>query len=168
MDKKKYDAEYISYVETGESAAVFITRDVVRAIATKGKWIDVTKINGEQNEDVRWEFEYFEVELFPRKTNPVYPKYASDEDKKYITWQTAHKDIDMLRKSGYKGPRFKICPKLVNANKGKYKTVEKVWNKTFQQYVPRKWGVGSSCELRKVKVPVKPKWEYHIISIKRL
>ena len=72
-----------------------------------------------------------------------------------ITWQTAHKDIDMLRKSGYKGPRFKICPKLVNANKGKYKTVEKVWNKTFQQYVPRKWGVGSSCEA-KMGIP------YHI------
>ena len=88
MDKKKYDAEYISYVETGESAAVFITRDVVRAIETKGKWVDVTKIKGEQNEDDRWEFEYFEVELFPRKTNPVYPEYASDEDKKYLTTPT--------------------------------------------------------------------------------
>ncbi|MCQ2430987.1 MAG: Gfo/Idh/MocA family oxidoreductase, partial [Clostridia bacterium] len=48
---------------------------------------------------------YFEVELFPRKTNPVYPEHASDEDKKYITWQTAHNDIDMLREKAIKNGR---------------------------------------------------------------
>lgn len=134
MDKKKYDAAYISYVESGESAAVFVARDIVRAIDTTGKWIDVLDFDGNKNRDGRWDFEYFTFELFPRKTKPEYPVRASQEDKKYITWQTAHADIDRQRKQGYRGARFKICPKLVNRNKGKSK----------------------------------PKWDYDILSIKRL
>ena len=37
----QHDAEYISYIESGESAAVFIVRDIVNSIDTTGKWIDV-------------------------------------------------------------------------------------------------------------------------------
>lgn len=134
MDKKKYDAAYISYVESGESAVVFVVRDIVKAINTTGKWIDVLDLVGYKNQDGQWDFEYFTVELFPRKTQPKYPAVASEEDKKYITWQTAHADIDRQRRQGYRGVRFKICPKLVNRNKGKNK----------------------------------PKWDYDILSIKRL
>ena len=134
MDKKKYDAAYISYVESGESAAVFVARDIVRAIDTTGKWIDVLDHAGYKNRDGRWDFEYFTFELFLRKIQPKYPARASEEDKKYITWQTAHMDIDMQRMQGYRGVRYKICPKLVNRNKGKNK----------------------------------PKWDYAILSIKRL
>ncbi|MBR0061509.1 MAG: hypothetical protein IJP68_08515, partial [Selenomonadaceae bacterium] len=47
-EKIQYDAEYISYVEHGESAAVFITRDIVKSIKTKGKWIDVLSIDGDK------------------------------------------------------------------------------------------------------------------------
>ena len=121
MDKKKYDAAYISYVKSGESAAVFVVRDIVKAINTTGKWKDVLDIVGYKNQDGQWDFEYFTVELFPRKTQPQYPAWASEEDKKYITWQTAHADIDRQRRQGYRGVRFKICPKLVNRNKGKNK-----------------------------------------------
>ena len=123
MDKKKYDAEYISYVESGESAAVFVARDIVRSIDTTGKWIDVLEPHpvGYKNQDGQWDFEYFIVELFPRKTRPKYPEEADEEDKKYITWQTAHADIDRQRRQGYRGVRFKICPKLVNRNKRKNK-----------------------------------------------
>ena len=134
MDKKKYDAAYISYVESGESAAVFVVRDIVMAIDTTGKWIDVLDLVGYKNQDGRWDFEYFTFELFPRKTQPRYPAGASEEDKKYITWQTAHADIDRQRRQGYQGVRFKIFPRLVNRNKGKNK----------------------------------PKWDYDILSIKRL
>ena len=134
MDKKKYDAAYISYVESGESAAVFMVRDIVKSIDTTGKWIDILNLVGYKNRDGRWDFEYFTFELFPRKTQPKYPAWAGEEDKKYITWQTAHADIDMQRRQGYRGARFKICPKLVNRNKGKNK----------------------------------PKWDYDILSIKRL
>lgn len=136
MDKKKYDAAYISYVEYGESAAVFVARDIVRAIDTTGKWIDILNLDGYKNRNGRWEFEYFTFELFPRKKHPQYPTDISEEDKKYITWRTAHEDIAEQRRQGYKGIRFKICPKLVKRNKGKSN------NKT--------------------------KWDYDILSIKRL
>lgn len=33
------------------------------------------------------------IELFPRKTKPIYPPNASTEDKKYITWKAANEDI---------------------------------------------------------------------------
>lgn len=134
MDKKKYDAEYISYVESGESAAVFVARDIVRAIDTTGKWIDILGLDGFKNNDGRWDFRYFTFELFPRKKHPKYPPGANEEERKYITWQTANADIQEQRGRGYRGTRFKICPRLVNRNKRKDK----------------------------------PKWDYNIISIKRL
>lgn len=39
--KIKYSPEYISYLANGDSAAVFITRDIVKSINTENKWIDV-------------------------------------------------------------------------------------------------------------------------------
>lgn len=162
-----YDAEYISYIRNGESVAVFITRDLVKDINTKGKWIDVFASKGAELGGGRWNFKWFSVELFPRKTNPVYPKDASLEERRYITWQTAHTDIDRLRRSGYKGIKVKIFPKLVNLNKGKYEIRKAVWNKTFNRWVPEKWFT-SSCVWRDRKVAVKPKWEYKILKIQRL
>lgn len=99
---------------------------------------------------------------------PVYPEYSSIKDKKYITWKTANEDISKQRKKGYKGKRFVICPKLVNKNQGKTKIVEKIWNKKFNQYVPKHWAKSADCEVHKKKIQVKPKWEYHIIAIKKL
>ena len=163
----KYSAEYISYLNNGESAAVFIARDIAVNVPTAGKWIDVISDDTKGRRDGRWDFNYIIVELFPRKTTPIYPEWASEEDRKYITWQTAHKDIDKLRSSGYHGPRYKIIPQLVDRNKGRYYTSKAVWNKTFEQWVPNDW-FNSSCEWREKKLPVKPKWEYEIISVKKL
>ena len=137
LDKKsklKYDAEYIRYVEHGESAAVFITRDIVETINTGGKWIDISAIDGEKklyNRRVYWNFKSFVAELFPRKTQPVYPQGASDEEIKYITWQTAHADIDAQRAAGYIGSKYKICPQLINANAGKFNIVKALYSKHF-------------------------------------
>ncbi|MBR0289196.1 MAG: hypothetical protein IJQ82_09475 [Selenomonadaceae bacterium] len=169
-EKIKYDAEYISYIQHGESAAVFITRDVVKSIKTKGKWIDVLTVNGQMNDYGRWDFKSFTAELFPRKTQPVYPAYASAEEKKYITWQTAHADIANLRQKGYKGVKFEIFPKLINLNKGKYEIIRAIWNKAFNGWVPNipEKYFTSSCEWRDRKVPIKPEWEYHILKIRRL
>ena len=119
--KEKYDAEYISYIESGESAAVFVARDIVRSINTTGKWIDIVDLKDRRKYEGRWDFDYFIIELFPRKRSSKYPAGMDDEGKKYITWQTAHIDITEQRAEGYKGTRFKICPKLVNRNKGKNK-----------------------------------------------
>ena len=82
--------------------------------------------------------------------------------------KTANEDISKQRKKGYKGKRFVICPKLVNKNQGKTKIVEKIWNKKFNQYVPKHWARSADCEVHKKKIQVKPKWEYHIIAIKKL
>ena len=139
MNKIKYDADYISYVESGESSAVFVTRDIVRSIDTSGMWIDILNLEGNKNDDGRWDFKHFTIELFPRRKHPTYPEDVSDEDKKYITWKTAHEDIAEQRNRGYKGTKFRIIPKLVNRNRGKYR-----------------------------KIPYEPKWDYNILAIKRL
>ncbi len=165
--KKQYDAAYISYVKNGDSAAVYITRDIAKKVPTGGMWIDVVSMNKKGRTDNRWDFNYLIVELFPRKTKPVYPQNASDAEKKDITWQTAHKDIDEQRKKGYKGNKYKICPRLVNRNKGKFTTKKAAWNVTFGQWVPDEW-FGSSCEWREKKIPVKAKWEYEIASVKKV
>lgn len=168
MIKIKYDPEYISYVKNGDSAAVYIVRDIVKSIDTTHKWIDIINTEGFKNDDGKWDFSEIIVELFPRKKKPVYPEWASDKDKKFITWKTACEDISKQRAQRYKGSKFKVCPKLINTNKGKTKTIEKIWNKKFQRYVPKHWARSSDCEVRKVSIPLEPKWDYHIISVKRL
>lgn len=167
-NKIKYDSEYISYVEHGDSAAVFIVRDLVKNIDTSKMWIDIIKTWGEKNESGVWDFVKIKIELFPRKIKPIYPQNASTEDKKYITWKTAHEDIDQQRSQGYIGKKFIIFLKLVNKNQDKTGIIEKKWNKKFGRYVPKHCARSSDCEVQKKKVPVKPVWEYHIISVKKL
>lgn len=167
MDKIKYDAEYISYIESGESAAVFVVRDIVRSIDTSKMWIDVLELEGDKNREDRWDFRYFTIELFPRRKHPKYPGNASDADKRYITWKTAHDDIREQRGRGYKGAKFRIDLKLVNRNRGKYRKVKEAWNIAFDQWPPNE-RFGHSCEWRERKVLAKPKWDYDILAIKRL
>lgn len=181
---RKYGADFISYVEDGESAAVFIVRDIVKSINTKGKWVDVLNTEG-YRDFAQWHFEKIEVEIFPRKTQPKYipyPENATEEEKiridvqnHYITWVTAHNDIDMLRANGYVGQKFEICLKLVNINNGKLKEIpqKEIWNTYLNQWMPLEWRT-PSCDENLIrdagikKIPLKPKWEYHILSIKRI
>ena len=167
MDGIRYDADYISYIELGESTAVFIVRDIVKSIDTSGMWIDILNLDGYKNKDNKWNFKYFTIELFPRKKNPKYPDNVTEKEAKYITWKTAHEDIAEQRSRGYKGTKFRIDLKMVNRNKGKYRKVKAAWNLTFDQWVPDKW-FGSSCEWRQKKIPYEPKWDYDILAIKRL
>lgn len=81
-DKIKYDSKYISYVKDGNSAAVFIIRDIVKSIDTKRKWIDIIEKKG-------------------------------------------------------------------NKNRNKTRTVEKIRNQKFKQYVPNDWARSSDCILVK-------------------
>lgn len=167
MNKRvKYDAEYISYMESGESAAVFITRDIVNSISTANKWIDVVELHTYNVQDQR-AFYYFIVELFDRKIKPIYPKYENIEEKKYITWKTAHQDIEEQRNKGIRGPKYLVLSHLKNENKGKYKTVQAIWNKTFNRWVPNAWFT-SSCEYRTKRVYEKPNWKYYILNIKKV
>lgn len=163
--EKNFDPEYIRYVEHGDSAAVYIVRDIVTAIDTTNKWIDVLELDGDRNYDDQWDFKKIKVEIFPRRIKPQYTEFC---DKKYLTWKTAHEDMSNQRNSGYKGAIYEVTTRLVNKNKGKKITVEKVWNKRFCQYVPKKWYMKSTCEIRKVQVNAKPEWEYHILGVKKL
>ena len=74
MKDWKHDSEYISYIESGESAAVFIVRDIVNSIDTKGKWVDVISLNTyyKRGAGDRMAFNWIIVELIPRIMKPKY------------------------------------------------------------------------------------------------
>ena len=105
------------------------------------------------------------IELFPRNKKPYYPADTCVEYRKYITWETACLDIKEQKSRGFRGEKFIVYPRLVNKNKNKKRIIEKIWNQKFEQYVPDNWAKSSDCIVRKIKVPVKPKWKYLIVSI---
>ncbi len=122
MGKKKkpiHDAEYISYIDSGESAAVFIARDICKEIETRDKWIDAISFSVYEKEYSyhRKAFDWIIVELFPRQIRPIYDQAYSLEEKRYLTWQTAHEDMDVQRSLGYNGPKYAILCDLVKKEK---------------------------------------------------
>lgn len=163
------DDKYWEYVKSGEAAVVSITKKFVKSIDSSDKWIDV--IEQRRNFDINeefWSFSIFIIELFSRKQKPNYLDACSEEEKKYITWKTAHEDIDEQRLQGIKGIRYKICLKAINKNKGKFYYKKVVFNKTFNRIVPEGWFIKESCEWRKIKKFVKPEYtSYKIISVKK-
>ncbi|MBR0141312.1 MAG: hypothetical protein IJM19_03595 [Ruminococcus sp.] len=124
----RHDPEYIAYCEHGDSAAVFILRDIVKNVDTSGYWIDIVESvvrkhyerfkeyskGGRLLEIGRdaHDFEYFVGELFPRRTIPVYTEFMTDEQKKYLTWETAIIDIEEQHSEGYVGRKYKVYPIL--------------------------------------------------------
>ena len=133
-----YSSQYISFLENGGSAAVLIVRDIVKAIPTQNKWIDILSTKGPQNMSGQWSFTEISVELFPRTIVPQYPEKASEADRKYITWNTATQDIALQRSHGISGEKYRIELRLVNLNRNKTVVRRRVWNKTFARYVPSK------------------------------
>ncbi|MDP3305774.1 MAG: hypothetical protein Q8S15_06870 [Erysipelotrichaceae bacterium] len=107
-------------------------------------WIDVIELDV-RKKDEHFDFSFIAVELFHRRIKPIYPKKdkLSDNDYKgvckYITWQTATKDIANQRILNIKGPKYLIKCTLINRNKGKVIVEDAVWNTTFQRWVPREW-----------------------------
>ena len=47
-------------------------------------------------------------------------KLRIDIDNKYLTWKTAHEDVDNQRRAGFVGEKFEVQTKLVNKNYGKF------------------------------------------------
>lgn len=144
-----------------------MTRDIAKEVPTDGMWVDVISTNKKDRKDGRWDFNYFTVELFRRITRPEYPPDASKELKKYITWQTACKDIENHRKQGHRGSKYRICPQLVNINKDKFTMEEAVWSFSLERWVLESW-FDSGCERKEKKVPFEPQWEYEIRSVKKI
>ena len=152
MKDWKHDTEYISYIESGESAAVFIVRDIVNSIDTKGKWVDVISLNTyyKRGAGDRMAFNWIIVELFPRKMQPKYDKNDSAHNR-YLTWVTAHEDIAKQRQAGFHGEKYLVLCNLYNKNKNKF---------TTHTIIARKyWEPMEAYRPMEVKNPVDPEWE---------
>jgi len=114
---KKYKG-YKDYVHSNEALGVYIIRDVVKKINTKGYWIDIVKHDNDTPNDYGKKYSpdlHIVCRLYPRKTKPIYPPKPTTDDEyslefwqqeiDAITWQTAHEDIAFWKwqkKSGYK------------------------------------------------------------------
>ncbi len=161
MKDWKHDTEYISYIESGESAAVFIVRDIVNSIDTKGKWVDVISLNTyyKRGAGDRMAFNWIIVELFPRKMQPKYDKNDSAHNR-YLTWVTAHEDIAKQRQAGFHGEKYLVLCNLYNKNKNKF---------TTHTIIARKyWEPMEAYRPMEVKNPVDPEWEYRIQAVKKV
>lgn len=161
MKDWKHDTEYISYIESGESAAVFIVRDIVNSIDTKGKWVDVISLNTyyKRGAGDRMAFNWIIVELFPRKMQPKYDKNDSAHNR-YLTWVTAHEDIAKQRQAGFHGEKYLVLCNLYNKNKNKF---------TTHTIIARKyWEPMEAYRPMEVKDPVEPEWEYRIQAVKKV
>lgn len=161
MKDWKHDAEYISYIESGESAAVFIVRDIVNSIDTKGKWVDVISLNTyyKRGTNNQMAFNWIIVELFPRK---IQPKYDGNDSayNRYLTWVTAHDDIAKQRQAGFHGEKYLVLCHLYNKNKNKF---------TKRTIIARKyWEPMEAYRPMVVKDPIDPKWEYRIQTVKKV
>ena len=165
----KHDADYIRYVKSGESAAVFVVRDVVKAVDTTGKWIDILSFSTYfQDEDER-EFNWIVAEIFPRKLQPEYDPDNSAHNR-YLTWKTANEDIALQRDEGYVGPKYLILCNLHDKNKGKTITYKLV--KITKKYRADDGDVIVVERMAKkpetITKPCPHDWEYRIHFLKRL
>lgn len=157
----KCDVDYISYIESGESAAVFIVRDIVHSVDTKGKWIDVISLNTYYKKGAgdRKAFNWIIVEIFPRKMTPKYDSQDSAYNK-YLTWVTAHKDIAKQRQAGFHGEKYLVLCNLYNKNENKF---------TTRTIIARKyWESMDAYRPMKIKEPVNPEWEYRIQAVRKV
>ena len=157
----KHDTEYIRYIESGESAAVFVVRDLVNSINTSDMWVDVISLStyhkrGAGNSHA---FNWIIVELFPRK---MIPKYVGKDSayNKYLTWLTAHEDIEEQRRAGFHGEKYLVLCDLFDKNKNKFITrtiiAKKYWE-PIEAYRPME-----------VKDPIPPEWEYRIRAVRKV
>lgn len=157
----KYDSGYIRYVKNGESAAVFIVRDIVNSINTKGKWVDVISLSTyfKKGAEDRHAFNWIIVELFPRKMTPEYDNRDSERNR-YLTWITAKEDIANQREAGFCGEKYLVLCNLFNKNKNKFVTRTIIAKKY--------WEPQSAYREMEIKDPVAPDWEYRIQAVKKV
>lgn len=112
---KKYKG-YEDYVHSNEALGVYIIRDVVKKINTKGYWIDI--VEHDNNTPNNYGDKYSQdlhivCRLYPRITKPVYPpKPITDDDYLLelwqreidaITWKASREDIDFWKCEGHTG-----------------------------------------------------------------
>lgn len=184
-EKWRHDPEYIAYCKYGDSAAVFILRDIVKNVDTTGYWIDIIDLVDRKhykksydlsddglylkiNRDVH-DFEYFVGELFPRITKPHCSKCLTQEDKKYLTWLTAKGDIAEQRKNGYVGRKYMVYPILeMNTTIRKEDVVQYFCPSNMKWYDEKKY-LGAFLKKRTVERTIEEtKPDYKIKLVKRV
>lgn len=168
-NNQQYDAAYISYMESSESIAVKIVRDMVKDIATKGKWIDVRHMEKRFLSHSEQDFSFIIVELFSRTLKPTYPKQMAEETNSdyknriaYITWQTATADIDLQRTKGIKGDVYIVLPCLKNEHESTYEKHYVVWDNSHRHFKR----VRESDHYVSIVKP--PLWRYDIVATKKI
>jgi hypothetical protein len=139
-------------------------------------WVDVVDLSASKKND-QFEFNYIIVEIFKRKIKPLYPakdefdRFDYTETCKYITWETANRDIQEQKSKKIIGPKYLVLCTLINRNKGKWIIEDAVWNKTFQRWVNKDWIMTPACVVKKRKRYVPPEkndWYYQINAVKKL
>lgn len=155
----KKDKEYMDYINSGESMAVYIVRDMVKAVDTRGKWIDVISLSMYYKKE-KPNFNWIVVELFPRKIHPQYEKNATEDYNRYLTWLTAHKDISIQRKKGFEGIKFLVLCRLYNKNRGMFEK-RKVCVKKY-------WEPLEAYREKVIKEPVEPDWAYRVQAVRKV
>lgn len=157
----KQDADYAEYIESGESIAVYIVKSIVKSVNTDGKWIDVLSLSTyyKRGAGDRKAFNWIIVELFPRKMQPKYDKEDSDHNR-YLTWITAHEDIEKQRKAGFCGEKYLVLCNLYDKNRNKY-TTHTIIGKKY-------WEPMEAYRPMEIRNPVDPEWEYRIQAVKKI
>ena len=156
--KKIHDSEYIAYCEHGDSAAVFIMRDIQNEVNVDNMWIDIvsTKKRSSHINNKYWhDFEWFVVELFPKKLFPDYSLAMSDDDKRYETWKTAKIDVSEQRRSGFKGRKYMVYPHISIKYAPEPSKISKVMTTEMYDPVRKKW---TPCNSEQI-----PEEELHIV-----
>lgn len=130
--------------------------------------MDCLALDARQRSDDRWLFKYIVVELFPRKLTPEYDTKDSAHNK-YLTWKTAHEDIDQQRTAGGKGPIYYVRCRLVDKNANNFESVEKWWDRECDCWIADPALVRPEfCEKRMYKYPIKPEWVYVITEAREI
>ena len=87
--------------------------------------------------------------------------WRQDKDyNRYLTWLTAHEDIEKQRDSGFHGEKFLVLCELYDKNKNKF-TTHTVIAKKY-------WEPMEAYRSMEIKNPVDPEWEYRIRAVKKV
>lgn len=176
--------DYQDYVHSDEALIVYLVRKYVDKIETKSMWIDVINFDAwainkkwginrewESNDKKKKSFNYFVIELFKRKINPIYPnekEYSEKEKDNYIrickalTWEASHTDIKQQRENGKRGPMYLVICPVRNKNRGKkYKKAFPFWNEAYGGFDYT--GNAPTTTIYKI-VDMDPDWDYVLIG----
>lgn len=148
--RKKYGDDFYNHLKYGGALSVKIMRDLA-SIPKENCWADVLSVGFHKNKK-RIIIDFFIVELYPKLSEPNYAGKTTGIDKRFETWSTARKDIEVQKKNGMYGDIYLVVPKLYNKN-NEYKLVEAV-NRRGRKYTK--------------KVAVNPEWTYKILFCKKI